>query len=103
MSVTALSASLTLAQACKLPCLCKNGKPISFTTALRWCREGVSGVRLSFRRIGKSLCTTEADVVRFIELVTAATDGPAPAQPAGQAEYESRANLAAAALQAAGI
>ena len=103
MPASGPSIPLTLAQARKLPCIAKNGSPIAFTTMLRWCREGVNGVRLSFRRIGKSLCTTEADVLRFIQLVTEATDGPPPPQPVSQAEYEARAKRAAEALQAAGI
>ncbi len=46
------------------------GKPLSVTTIERWTTRGVDGVKLDFARVGRTVTTTEAAIVRFIEQLT---------------------------------
>lgn len=56
---------LTLAQAARmLP-----GKP-SPSTVWRWCRQGVGGVKLEYRRLGRGIVTTRDAVRRFSDELT---------------------------------
>lgn len=61
---------ITLGRARKLPELTRNGKPPSFTTLLRWVRNGVKGVKLESIRLGGSICTSRPAAIRFVEALT---------------------------------
>lgn len=64
---------LTLAQAAKsLP-----GSP-SPSTVWRWCRRGVGGVRLEYRRMGRNIVTTRAAIQRFVDELTRRDATPEP-------------------------
>jgi len=70
-----LSQMMTLNEVCRaLPPL--DGRKLHPSTVWRWCRSGVAGVRLPFRRIGRRLVIDPADLERFTLDVAAASLDP---------------------------
>lgn len=61
---------LSLEQAGK----CLPGRP-SRTTLWRWCRKGLNGVKLEYRRMGRKILTSQEALERFT-LSLAAADEP---------------------------
>lgn len=47
-----------------------SGRGLNFSTIWRWSLRGVRGVKLDTVRIGSTLCTSEAAIVRFVERLT---------------------------------
>jgi hypothetical protein len=45
----------------------RRGRKLHPSSAYRWFRRGVGGVKLEAIRVGGALCTTEAALVRFFE------------------------------------
>lgn len=78
---------LTLAQAAKL--LPGNPNP---STLWRWCRQGVGGVRLEYRRVGRQIITSRDALQRFSEELTKRDAGgdrrPAQQRQKPQSEAE---------------
>lgn len=55
---------LTLSEAAKrLPRM--NGRRVNTSTLWRWCRRGVRGIHLEYRKIGRSIVVREVDMDRF--------------------------------------
>lgn len=80
MTMDVFNGGLTLAQAAReLP-----GKP-SPSTVWRWCRRGVNGVRLEYRRVGRNIITNRAALQRFIDELTRRDAAPQvpPPKPSG--------------------
>jgi hypothetical protein len=68
---------LSLSEAAKrVPKL--NGRRVHASTIFRWCRRGLSGVRLEYVRIGRRMATSAEALNRFFNALAAA-DGEAPA------------------------
>ena len=63
---------MTLGDAAKLLC----PQP-SVSTLWRWCRRGVRGVRLEYRRLGRRIVTSAQAIERFGSAL-AEKDGPPP-------------------------
>lgn len=65
MQLDVFNDGLTLAQAAReLP-----GSP-NPSTVWRWCKRGVNGVRLEYRRVGRNIVTNRAALQRFIDELT---------------------------------
>jgi hypothetical protein len=64
-----LEETMSLSDAAKLPILPKRrgGKPVQYTTLLRWASSGVRGVKLETVRWGDTLCTSREALLRFAE------------------------------------
>jgi uncharacterized protein DUF1580 len=76
----------------------RDGRAVNFSTIYRWALHGVRGVRLETIRIGATLCTTEAAIVRFIERLSnpdRPQDAPTPSEIRRQHESAEK-RLAAA-------
>jgi hypothetical protein len=83
---------LTFARAAVLRQLRRNGRPPATSTLWRWATGGCRGVRLDTVRVGGTLCTSEAAVLRFIARLNAGSPrAPVPtATPAGPAAADRR-------------
>ena len=51
-----------------------DGKRLHSSTLWRWCRRGVKGVKLEYRRFGRRICTTTAALDRFARRLAAADE-----------------------------
>jgi hypothetical protein len=84
----------------------RGGKPVHFSTLLRWVLQGVKApgggrVKLEALRVGNCWCTSAQAVQRFVEATTPGTTLAAPPRTPGK---RSRADRAAAAkLESIGI
>ena len=68
----------------------KNGKPISFSTVLRWCtRKESRGFTLRTLRVGGALCTSDQWALAFVDALTNKTSPP-PTRTEGQREKQVR-------------
>src|SRR4051794_645222 len=58
---------LPLKEAARLRCIPRRrgGRPLHYSTLLRWIQIGVRGIRLEAVRAGGSFCTTEPALIRF--------------------------------------
>ncbi len=50
------------------------GQRVNLSTALRWCQQGVGGIRLESWKLGGRRLTSAEAVGRFLERTTAASD-----------------------------
>ena len=55
----------------------RDGERLDFSTIYRWHLRGLRGVKLEGVRVGGTLCTTEAAIIRFIERMSEPTATPA--------------------------
>ena len=62
---------LTLTEACKR-IRAFRGRRIHPSTLWRWCRKGVGGTRLSYLRLGRRICVTEAALHEFFAALASA-------------------------------
>jgi hypothetical protein len=86
----------------------RGGRPVHFSTVLRWCLKGCRGlsgevVRLEALRIGGAWCTSKEAIQRFAERLTGdfATESPHTPRSPGRRERDSA--RAAKALEKIGI
>jgi hypothetical protein len=109
---------ITIAEAAKLPYLKRpNGRPPHVAALYRWINNGLNGVHLDVVRVGSTMMTTEAAVVRFMQRDVrqahakrqGASAGVAPVMPRRSARARTMASTsdrrqrAAAILDAAGF
>ena len=90
---------ITFRQACRLPFVRRNGKPMHHSTMYRWATRGVRNILLETVTIGGSLCTSEPALLRFIARLSGDVEQP-NSQPAAR---ERQIDAAEAELERAGF
>jgi len=77
----------------------KRGRALNFSTVWRWALHGCRGQRLETCRVGSTLCTSEAAIIRFIERLS---DPDFPRDAATPSQVRAEHVAAEKALEAAG-
>ena len=73
-----------------------NNKKVDVSTFWRWCRKGVRGVYLEYRKIGRSIVVSDSGLNRFfMALAQADLDNQAPAVATRKRKPRRRPNSAA--------
>ncbi len=66
----------------------RGGKRVHYATLHRWAMRGCRGVKLETVRVGGTLCTSEAAVVRFMERCSAGSTANAPTLSTVASEHQ---------------
>ena len=85
-----------------------DGKRVHVSSIWRWCRKGLSGVRLEHVKIGGRLCTSREALNRFANALAEADEvaaPPLPTTPVARTDRQRATAIASAEaqLKAAGI